>query len=206
MLTVWGRKNSSNVKKVLWCLEELNVPYKQIDIGGTFGKLNEPEYLSMNPNSVIPCLQDDDFILWESNTIVRYIAAKFGEKTLYPADLQERASIEKWMDWVGCNLFPPIKQFMISFIRTPEDQRDPEVITQTLAEIEKLLSIVDNTLNNQQYLSGNKFGMADIALAPLAYLWLNVDIERPSLPNLEHWYKLMTERPAFQKIVMIEIN
>ncbi|CDG17230.1 glutathione S-transferase family protein [Xenorhabdus doucetiae] len=206
MLTIWGRKNSSNVKKVLWCLEELNVPYQQVDIGGKFGQLNDPEYLRMNPNAVIPCLQEDDFILWESNTIVRYLAAKFGKDSLYPADLQERASVEKWMDWVGCNLFPPIKQFMISFVRTPEDQRDPQVITQSLAEIEKLLKIVDGTLTNQQYLSGDKLGMADIALAPLAYLWLGVEIERPSLPNLERWYQLLTERPAFQKIVMIEIN
>ncbi|MCE1818077.1 glutathione binding-like protein, partial [Enterobacter hormaechei] len=95
---------------------------------------------------------------------------------------------------------------MISFVRTPEDQRDPQVITQSLAEIEKLLKIVDGTLTNQQYLSGDKLGMADIALAPLAYLWLGVEIERPSLPNLERWYQLLTERPAFQKIVMIEIN
>ncbi|MEQ1976989.1 glutathione S-transferase [Xenorhabdus sp. SGI240] len=206
MLTIWGRKNSSNVKKVLWCLEELNVPYQQIDVGGKFGKLNDPEYLRMNPNAVIPCLQEDDFILWESNAIVRYIAAKFGKDSLYPADLQERASVEKWMDWVGCNLFAPIKQFVISLIRTPADQRDPKIIAQSVAEIEKWLKIVDDTLSNQQYLSGDKFGMADISLAPLAYLWLNVEIERPSLPNLERWYQLLTERPAFRKIVMIEIN
>ncbi|WFQ81442.1 glutathione S-transferase family protein [Xenorhabdus sp. SF857] len=206
MLTIWGRKNSSNVKKVLWCLEELNVPYQQIDVGGKFGKLNDPEYLRMNPNAVIPCLQEDDFILWESNAIVRYIAAKFGKDSLYPADLQERASVEKWMDWVGCNLFAPIKQFVISFIRTPADQRDPKIIAQSVTEIEKWLKIVDDTLSNQQYLAGDKFGMADISLAPLAYLWLNVEIERPSLPNLERWYQLLTERPAFKKIVMIEIN
>ncbi|CAM3835605.1 glutathione S-transferase family protein [Xenorhabdus thuongxuanensis] len=206
MLTIWGRKNSSNVKKVLWCLEELNVPYQQIDVGGKFGKLNDPEYLRMNPNAVIPCLQEDDFILWESNAIVRYIAAKYGKDSLYPADLQERASVEKWMDWVGCNFFPPIKQFMINFVRTPADQRDPKIIGQLLAEIEKWLRIIDDTLSNQQYLSGDKFGMADIALAPLAYLWLNVEIERPSLPNLERWYQLLIERPAFRKIVMIEIS
>ncbi|MDE1473819.1 glutathione S-transferase [Xenorhabdus bovienii] len=206
MLTIWGRKSSSNVKKVIWCLEELNVPYQQIDVGGKFGKLNTPEYLLMNPNAVIPCLQEGDFILWESNTIVRYISAKFGENSLYPADLQERAKIDQWMDWVGCNLFPPIKQLMINIVRTPEDQRDPKVVAQILKEIEKLLKIVDNVLDKQKYLSGDKFGMADIALAPLVYPWLKVGIERPSLPNLERWYQLLTERPAFQKIVMIEIS
>ncbi|MCG3460357.1 glutathione S-transferase [Xenorhabdus bovienii] len=206
MLTIWGRKSSSNVKKVIWCLEELNVPYQQIDVGGKFGKLNTPEYLLMNPNAVIPCLQEDDFILWESNAIVRYIVEKFGENSLYPADLQERARINQWMDWVGCNLFPPIKQLMINIVRTPEDQRDPKVVAQILKEIEKLLKIVDNVLDKQKYLSGDKFGMADIVLAPLIYPWLKVGIERPSLPNLERWYQLLTERPAFQKIVMIEIS
>ncbi|WP_340610666.1 glutathione S-transferase family protein [Xenorhabdus bharatensis] len=206
MLTVWGRKNSSNVKKVLWCLEELNVPYQQIDIGGKFGKLDDPNYLHMNPNGVIPCLQDGDFTLWESNVIVRYLAEKFGKNTLYPNDIKEKYNIEKWMDWTGCNLFSPIKQLMISLVRTPEAQRDQKVIAQALAEIERLLKIADEALSQQTYLSGDKFGMADIALAPFIYPWINVMTERPSLPNLERWYQLMTERPAFQKIVMIEIN
>lgn len=98
MLTIWGRKNSSNVKKVLWCLEELNVPYQQIDVGGKFGKLNTPEYLLMNPNAVIPCLQEDDFILWESNAIVRYIAAKFGERVfILPTFKKEPELINGWI-------------------------------------------------------------------------------------------------------------
>ncbi|MBC8945282.1 MULTISPECIES: glutathione S-transferase family protein [Xenorhabdus] len=206
MLTVWGRKNSSNVKKVLWCLEELKIPYQQIDVGGKFGKLDDPKYLHMNPNGVIPCLQDDDFILWESNVIVRYIAEKFGKDILYPTDIKEKYNVEKWMDWISCNLFPPIKQLMINLVRTPEAQRDQKIISQALAEIEKLLKIADETLGKQTYLSGDKFGMADIALAPFVYLWINVVTERLSLPNLERWYQLMTERPAFKKIVMIEIN
>ncbi|MDR0219140.1 MAG: glutathione S-transferase family protein [Enterobacteriaceae bacterium] len=206
MLTVWGRKNSSNVKKVLWCLEELKVPYQQIDIGGKFGGLNDPEYLRLNPNGVIPCLQDDDFVLWESNVIVRYIVEKSGKNILHPTNIKEKYNIEKWMEWVSCNLFFPIKQLMINLVRTPEAQRDQKVISQALTEIEKLLKIADEALSQQTYLSGEKFGMADIALAPFVYPWVNVVTERPSLPNLERWYQLMTERPAFQKIVMIEIN
>ncbi|WP_323836275.1 glutathione S-transferase family protein [Photorhabdus africana] len=206
MLTIWGRKNSSNVKKVLWCLKELNVPYNQVDIGGKFGKLDDPQYLKMNPNGKIPCLQEGDFILWESNAIVRYLAAKFGKDVLYPQDLQERANADKWMDWVGSHLFPHIKQLMIGFIRTPEAERDQKQIEQTQAEIEKLMEVLDNTLAEQKYLSGDKFGMADIALGPMIYPWLNIPIKRPSLPNIERWYQLMAERPAFKEIVMIELS
>ncbi|WP_387690369.1 glutathione S-transferase family protein [Photorhabdus sp. RM71S] len=206
MLTIWGRKNSSNVKKVLWCLKELGVPYNQVDIGGKFGKLDDPQYLKMNPNGKIPCLQEGDFILWESNAIVRYLAAKFGKDILYPQDLQERANADKWMDWVGSHLFPYIRQLMIGFIRTPEAERDQKQIEQTLAEIEKLMKVLDNILAEQQYLSGDKFGMADIALGPMIYPWLNIPIKRPSLPNIERWYQLMAERPAFKEIVMIELS
>ncbi|RAW95146.1 MULTISPECIES: glutathione S-transferase family protein [unclassified Photorhabdus] len=206
MLTIWGRKNSSNVKKVLWCLKELGVPYNQVDIGGKFGKLDDPQYLKMNPNGKIPCLQEGDFILWESNSIVRYLAAKFGKDILYPQDLQEKANADKWMDWVGSHLFPYIRQLMIGFIRTPEAERDQKQIEQTLAEIEKLMKMVENTLAEQKYLSGDKFGMADIALGPMIYPWLNIPIKRPSLPNIERWYQLMAERPAFKEIVMIELS
>ncbi|WP_448511596.1 glutathione S-transferase family protein [Photorhabdus laumondii] len=206
MLTIWGRKNSSNVKKVLWCLKELDIPYNQVDIGGKFGKLDTPQYLKMNPNGKIPCLQEGDFILWESNAIVRYLAAKFGKEVLYPQDLQERANADKWMDWVASHLFPHIRQLMIGFIRTPEAERDQKQIEQTLAEIEKLMKVLDDTLAEQKYLSGDKFGMADIALGPMIYPWLNIPIKRPFLPNIERWYQLMAERPAFKKIVMIELS
>ncbi|WP_118985309.1 glutathione S-transferase family protein [Photorhabdus sp. CRCIA-P01] len=206
MLTIWGRKNSSNVKKVLWCLKELDVPHNQVDIGGKFGKLDDPQYLKMNPNGKIPCLQEGDFILWESNAIVRYLAAKFGKDILYPQDLQERANADKWMDWAGSHLFPHLRQLIIGFIRTPEAERDQKQIEQTLIEIEKLMKVVDNTLAEQKYLSGDKFGMADIALGPMIYPWLNIPIKRPSLKNIERWYQLMTERPAFKEIVMIELS
>ncbi len=145
------------------------MPYNQIDIGGKFGKLDDPQYLKLNPNKQIPCLQEGDFILWESNAIVRYLAAKFGENVLYPQNLQERANTEKWMDWVGSHLFPHIRQLMIGIIRTPEAERDQKQIEQTLIEIEKLMEIADNALTEQEYFSGDKFGMADIALGPMIY-------------------------------------
>lgn len=207
MLTVWGRKNSSNVKKVLWCLEELNVAYEQKNVGGPFGGLDTPEYKKMNPNSTIPTLQDDQFTLWESNTILRYLTEKFDHShLLLSLDVQERASADKWMDWGGSNLFDNIKQMMNKIVRVPVNERDPEVANSIYQNIEKLLKIADDLLAEQAYFSGQKFGIADIAIAPLFYPWREIVTERPEFHNLERWYEQLKTRPAFQKIVMTPIK
>ncbi|WP_272679385.1 glutathione S-transferase family protein [Providencia sp. PROV032] len=207
MLTVWGRVNSSNVKKVLWCLEELNIAYNQKDVGGPFGGLDTPEYIKMNPNSTIPTLQDDDFALWESNAILRYLTEKFDHSHLLLAqDLQERAAADKWMDWSSANLFDHIKQMMNKIVRVPEADRDPEQANIIYSNINRLLTIADNALANQAYFSGDKFGIADIAIAPLFYPWHEIVTQRPEFNNLERWYQQLTTRPAFQKIVMIPIK
>lgn len=207
MLTVWGRANSSNVKKVLWCLEELNVAYHQKDVGGPFGGLETPEYKKMNPNSTIPTLQDDDFTLWESNAILRYLTEKFDHTHLLLAqDSQEKAAADQWMDWSGSNLFDHIKQMMNKVIRVPEADRDLAQAKVIYQNIENLLQIADDQLATQLYFSGSKFGIADIAIAPLFYPWHEIVTERPAFNNLERWYKQLTLRPAFQKIVMLPIK
>ena len=207
MLTVWGRTNSSNVKKVLWCLEELNITYNQKDVGGQFGGLETPEYKKMNPNSTIPTLQDDSFTLWESNAILRYLTEKFDRSHLLLAsDIQEKASADKWMDWAGSNLFDYIKQMMNKIVRVPEADRDP-IQAKTIHEnINKLLQIADDALATQPYFSGQQFGIADIAIAPLFYPWHEIVTERPAFNNLERWYQQLTTRPAFQKIVMVPVK
>ncbi|EKT61871.1 glutathione S-transferase family protein [Providencia burhodogranariea] len=207
MLTVWGRTNSSNVKKVLWCLEELNVAYAQKDVGGPFGGLDTPEYKKMNPNSTIPTLQDDHFTLWESNTILRYLTEKFDHShLLLSQDIQERAAADKWIDWGGSSLFDNIKQMMNKIVRVPVNERDPEVVRTIYQNIEKLLKIADDALAAQAYFSGQKFGIADIAIAPLFYPWREIATERPAFHNLERWYEQLKTRPAFQKIVMIPLK
>ncbi|EKT58359.1 glutathione S-transferase family protein [Providencia sneebia] len=207
MLTVWGRKNSSNVKKVLWCLEELNISYEQKDVGGPFGGLDTPEYKKLNPNSTIPTLQDDDFTLWESNTILRYLTEKFDHShLLLPQNLQERAAADKWMDW-GCgSLFDYIKQMMNKIVRVAESERDPQVTLTIYQNIEKLLKIADDALAEQAYFTGQQFGIADISLAPYFYPWREIASERPEFNNLERWYNQLKTRPAFQKIVMMPLK
>ncbi|EUD11884.1 glutathione S-transferase family protein [Providencia alcalifaciens] len=207
MLTVWGRTNSSNVKKVLWCLKELNIPYNQKDVGGPFGGVDTPEYKKMNPNSTIPTLQDERFTLWESNAILRYLTEKYDHShLLLAADLQEKAAADKWMDWSGANLFDHIKQMMNKIVRVPEADRDPAQAKIIYQNIEKLLAIADEALSTQAYFSGDKFGIADIAIAPLFYPWHEIVTERPAFPHLERWYQTLTQRPAFQEIVMLPIK
>ncbi|CNB41491.1 glutathione S-transferase [Yersinia intermedia] len=206
MLTVWGRNNSTNVKKVLWCLEELGISYQRIDVGGQYGKLNDPLYRSMNPNGLIPCLQDDDFILWESNTIVRYLAAQYGDGTLYLPDARLRASAEKWMDWATSSMAEPFKAVFIGLVRTPPEQQDKVKIAQGMTQLNTLMAIADQALEKQAYLSGDKFGIGDIPLGCLAYAWFNLSIERPPLPNVERWYQRVSQRAAFQKVIDIGLS
>lgn len=206
MLTVWGRNNSTNVKKVLWCLEELGISYQRIDVGGQYGKLNDPLYRSMNPNGLIPCLQDDDFILWESNTIVRYLAAQYGDGTLYLPDARLRASAEKWMDWATSSMAEPFKAVFIGLVRTPPEQQDKVKIAQGMIQLNTLMAIADQALEKQAYLSGDKFGIGDIPLGCLAYAWFNLSIERPPLPNVERWYHSVSQRAAFQKVIDIGLS
>ncbi len=124
MLKIWGRKNSSNVRKVLWCAEEAGLAYERIDAGGAFGVVNDAPYRALNPNGVVPTLEDEGFVLWESNTIVRYLAARYAPD-LYPQDLQQRASAEKWMDWTTSSLAAPFRTVFWGTVRTPPEQRDP---------------------------------------------------------------------------------
>lgn len=168
MLTLWGRENSTNVKKVLWCAEELGLTYQHIPLGGAFGGNHDPDYLALNPNGLIPCLRDDELVLWESNSIVRYLAAQYGQGSLYLADAKARASAEKWMDWAMslASFFGPV---FINMMRTPPAQRDMAAVEANIARCESLLSIADDALASLPWLSGEHFGVGDIPLGCIAY-------------------------------------
>lgn len=206
MLKVWGRNNSTNVKKVLWCLEELGLSYERTDAGGQYSDLSSPEYRALNPNGLIPCLQDDNFILWESNTIVRYLAAQYGENALYLADAQVRASAEKWMDWASTSVVEPFKAVFIGLVRTAPERQDKAKIAQGIKQLNTLMAIADAALSQQNFLSGDKFGIGDIPLGCLTYAWFNLAIERPELPHLQRWYYDLTQRAAFKKVIDIGLS
>ncbi|WOO84230.1 Glutathione S-transferase GstB [Vanrija pseudolonga] len=209
-ITIWGRPNSNNVKKALWIAAELGLKYKHVLAGLQHGVNNTPEYLALNPNGVIPTLQDGDFVLWESNAIVRYLAAEYaassGHPELWPASARTRAEGDKWMDWTSSTFAGVYRDVFWGFFRTAPAERDMELINGNLAKVNKLMAIVDAQLAKTQYLSGSEFGVGDIPLGCFIYTYFNLPVERPNLPNLERWYNDLQKRKAYQDVVMLPID
>jgi len=207
MLKVWGRKNSSNVRKVLWCAEELQLPYQAIDAGGAFGLVNEAQYRSKNPNGRVPMIEDGALVLWESNAIVRYLGAQYGgESPWFNADAAARASADKWMDWTTSTLADPFKPLFWGVLRTPAEQQDWVQINAAFKAVVEVLAVANEALAQQPYLSGNEVGMGDIPLGCFIYAWFEMPIERPPMPHLEAWYERLKQRPAYRKAVMTALT
>lgn len=200
MMKIWGRDNSSNVRKVRWAAEELGLAYEHIPAGGTFGITKDAAYRAMNPNGLVPCLEDDGVILWESNAIVRYLAAKHGK--LWPSDPARRAVGDKWMDWANGTFHPALRNAFIGLIRTPPEKRDQAAIEASVQNTAKVLAMVDEALARQPYLSGDEFAMGDIPLGSYVYGWYGLPLERPVLPHVDAWYERLKQRPAFRTAVM----
>lgn len=202
MLKVWGRKNSINVQKVLWCCGELGLRYDRTDAGLSFGF---PEgYGDINPNSLVPAISDDGFVLWESNAIVRYLAAK--HVSLIPEDLRSRADVERWMDWQATTLWEGLKPIFFGMVRTPPEDRDEEAIEEACKKTAASLGVLEARLEGRRYVMGDEFTVADIPLGVSAYRWFEMEIERPEMPNVEAWYERIKERPAFQKNCMLPLT
>ncbi|GGJ78992.1 glutathione S-transferase family protein [Pseudomonas matsuisoli] len=206
MLKIWGRKNSNNVRKVLWCAEEIGLPYERIDAGGVFGRVNEPGYLAMNPNGRVPVIEDGDLVLWESNAIVRYLAARYSPGELSPELPAERALADRWMDWTTSTLVPTFTPVFLGLIRTPPSERDNAAIKRGIEQCSEVLAIADAALAERPYLSGDTLGIGDIPLGALAYAWFEMPIVRPDLLNLRRWYDALRERDAYRLAVMTELT
>ena len=207
MLKVWGRKNSSNVRKVLWCAEELALPYEREEAGGAFGVVDSPQYRALNPNGRVPMIEDDGFVLWESNAIVRYLAARYGSDTSwYQRDVCVRAQADKWMDWTTSTFAGPFRDLFWGMLRTPAEQQDWVLINGASKTCAELLSIVDQALSEKPYLSGDEIGMGDIPLGSFIYAWFEMPIERPSMPHLEAWYERLKLRPCYRGAVMTALT
>ena len=205
MLKIWGRVNSVNVKKALWAAEELGLAYQRIDAGMEHGVTKTPDYMKMNPNSLVPTIDDDGFVLWESHSIVRYLCAKHGAGTLWPADLQERADAERWMDW-AFGFQSAMRNVFWGLIRTPPEKRDAMAIEEGRKKSAQLLAVPERTLSQRPYLGGAGFTMADIPLGCEVQRWMRVPIERPPYPAVEAWFGRLCARPAFKKIVDLPLS
>ena len=206
MIEVWGRKNSFNVQKVLWCCEELDVSYQRHDAGGLFGGTDEDGYLAVNPTGLVPTISDEGFTLWESNAIVRYLSAKHGAGTLWPEDPAQRALADKWMDFQLGTLFPAFKDALIGLVRTIPEKRDPEKIEGSVRATAGVIPVLDTHLEANQYVAGSSLTMGDVALGSLVYRWFELEIDRPDLPSLRAWYERLADRPAYQKTVMVSFR
>jgi len=205
MLKIWGRVNSVNVKKVLWAAEELGLKYERIDAGMQFGVTKTPEYLSMNPNSLVPTIEDDGFVLWESHTIVRYLAAKHGMGTLCPADLKARADAERWMDW-AFTFQNAMRAVFWGLIRTAPEKRDHKAIEEGRTQSAKLLEVLERNLQKKTYVTGSAFTMGDIPIGCEVQRWMRVPIERAPFPAVQAWFDRLGQRPAFRQVVDIPLT
>ena len=198
MLKIWGRNTSSNVQKAMFAIGELKLPHERIDVGGAFGRNKEPAYLAMNPNGLVPTLEEDDgFLLWESNSIIRYLAAKHGAGSLEPADLRTRALASKWMDWQLSVLGPAITPVFWNLIRTAPEQRDHKAIADGKAKSNAAVKILDEQFAKTAYAAGDAFSMGDIPIAVMSYRYRELVPERPAFPNFERWFASLASRPAF---------
>jgi glutathione S-transferase len=202
-LTIWGRANSVNVQKVLWCLAELDLAYERIDAGMAFGKNDQPEYLAMNPNGRVPTLVDGDYVLWESNSIMRYLNLAHGNGSpIYPQAPQARAAVDRWLDWSLSTLQPVDRPVFWALVRTPVDKRDMTAIQKDVDAEAAVWCIPEASLGSRRYIEGDQFTIADIVLGAFARRWFGVEgVTKPKLPNLERWFALISERPGFKKFI-----
>jgi glutathione S-transferase len=202
LIKIWGRNTSANVQKVMWAIEEIGLPHERIDIGGPFGKNREPAYLAMNPNGLVPTLEEDDgFLLWESNAIVRYLAAKHRAQMLEPADPQARARANAWMDWQLSVLGPAITPCFIGMVRTPPGQRDHAAIEESKKKTTEAVAILDGELARRAFVAGDAFSYGDIPSAVMANRYRQLVPERPAFKHFERWFAALAARPAFKNQV-----
>ncbi|HYC35986.1 MAG TPA: glutathione S-transferase family protein [Usitatibacter sp.] len=205
-LRIWGRLSSVNVQKVVWCADELGLACERIDVGGKFGGNDTPEYLAMNPNGLVPVIEDEGFVLYESNAIVRYLGARHGDGSLWPADLRHRADADRWMEWQSTAYTPAMWGAFWQLVRTPAEKRDAALVESSRAKSEKLSSILDAHLATRRFLTGGTFTTADIVVGCAAHRWLNMPIERKPRPNLERWYAELKSRPGSAQVTSLEIS
>ena len=203
-LTLWGRANSANVQKALWALGELGLPYEHRLVGGAHGGLDDPRYRAMNPNGLVPTLQDGDLIIWESHAILRYLAASYGADTLWRHNVRERAIVDQWTDWTATTFQPAWIAVFWLFVRTPAEQHDRKAIAAACARTVSALRILDVHLADRDYLAGNSLSYADIAAGVALYRWFTMEIDRPAMPGVENWYRRLEQRAPFRQAVMVD--
>jgi glutathione S-transferase len=206
MLRIWGRNNSINVQKVMWCVGELGLVHERIDAGREFGRNKEDWFLKMNPNGLVPVIDDRGFVLWESNAIVRYLAETYDHGGRCPSDSKQRAQAGQWMDWATTILGAPMTAAFWQLIRTPEAERDMAAVAKTAETLAGAYTVLNRHLDSRLYMLGDRLTMADIPVGAFVHRWYALDVPHPDLPSLRAWYQRLTEREAFQTHVMLPLT
>lgn len=205
MLTVWGRRTSSNVQALLWCIGELGLPYRRHDIGHRYGGTDSAAFGALNPNRTIPVLQDGaDPPLWETGCILRYLAGRYGGGAFWPEELLARTEVDRWAEWAKINVAMAFTVPVFwQVVRTAGDERDPAALRRALDSLERKLAIAEERLHAAPFLVGTHFTLADIQFGHVLYRYFDIPIERAALPALAGYYRRLTERPAFREHVMV---
>jgi len=206
MLKILGRTNSSNVQKVLWACDELELSYQREDIGGDFGGTQESKYLAMNPNGLVPTMIDNGNVLWESNAIIRYLCENHAPNLLLPEDPWQVALAQQWMDWQQTVLAPAIRPVFWGLVRTPEDERNVDEIAAGQTQTASAMTILDHHLSQNTFVAGSSLSLGDIPVGIMAYRWFQLDIERIELPHLARWYQSLADRKAYRDRAMIGLS
>lgn len=203
MLKIRGRKTSVNVQRVMWAVGELGIAHERIDLGGPFGGLDTPEYGKLNPNRLVPVIDESGFVLWESHAIVRYLASARGK--LGAGDLHRWALADQWMDWSNFALYADIiGTCFVGLVRTPASERNNAAIAAAAERAGKKLEILDAQLAGRTYILGDELTVADIACGALMYRYSTLDIPRPKLANVEAWYQRLCVREPYREHVMVD--
>jgi glutathione S-transferase len=206
MLKIWGRPNSINVQKAMWAVGELELPREHVMAGGQHGVNDQAWYLKMNPNGRVPVIDDGGFVLYESNAIVRYLAARHGAGTLLPDDVRGRGLADQWMDWQQTTLSPAMFQPFWGLVRTKPEERDLAAIEKGVQDCARLFKQLDAWLAGRTYMVADRLTTADIPAGTATYRWFTLPIARPEVPNVSAWYARLTERPAYRKHVMLPLT
>jgi glutathione S-transferase len=201
MLKIWGRLTSLNVRKVVWTAQELGLAFERIEAGRQFGVVDTPAYRALNPNGLVPVIEDEGYVLWESNTIIRYLCTRRGAADLFPTELKARFDAERWMDWQQTTLNPAGGEAFRQWIRTAPEQRNQAVIDASVAAMTPLLALLDRHLSTRAFMLGEAFSMADIPIGCDVHRWYGLPQARPSLSHLERWYAAVSTRPAVKGVL-----
>lgn len=205
-LTLWGRLSSCNVQKAVWLLEELALPYRHINAGGDFGGLDDPAYRAMNPHGRVPTLKDGDAVVWESEAILRYLAARYGAPALWSDDPAERAAVDQWLAWTAASLYRDWIDLFWHRVRTPPERQDAVEIERLRASTAERYAFLERQLATRNWIAGDAFSLADVAAGMTLYRWHEMPIERPDLPRVRAWYDRLRERPAYRKAVCVPFD